>query len=87
MLGLWEYNELSKLFPPPAASDQAGAVYSLRYMHFLKSSHTLCNDLAYHIAERAINPTFETFLRREKKEPANTAIRTIQFSLTPKLYD
>lgn len=89
MVELCEFHELSKLFPPPkqkVAPDRMRAFYSLKYIYFLSTSHTLCSELAYHLAERAINPTLETFLRRERKEFANTAIRTIQASLTTQLY-
>lgn len=89
MVELSEFNELSKLFPAPkrkVTPDQIKAFYSLKYLYFLRTSHMLCSDLAYHLAERAINPTLETFLRRERKELANTAIRTVQASLTSQLY-
>ncbi|RPB21958.1 hypothetical protein L211DRAFT_827589 [Terfezia boudieri ATCC MYA-4762] len=71
MVELCEFHELSKLFPPPkqkVAPDRMRAFYSLKYIYFLSTSHTLCSELAYHLAERAINPTLETFLRRERKE-------------------
>jgi len=90
MVELCEFNELSKLFPPPkqkVAPDQMQNFYSLKYIYFLQTSHMLCSELAHHLAERAINPASETFLRRERKELANTAIRTVQASLTTQLYD
>ncbi|KAF8418231.1 hypothetical protein EV426DRAFT_345294 [Tirmania nivea] len=89
MVELCEFHELSKLFPPPKrrlAPERMQTFYSLKYIYFLRTSHMLCSELAHHLAERAINPTLETFLRRERKELANTAIRTIQASLTTQLY-
>ena len=91
MVDIRNFGKLAKLFVPPkqrTGSDQSQVqtVYSLKYIHFLRTAHKLCQSLAYHLAERAVNPAMDSFLRKEKRDFASTSIRSIQATLTPQLY-
>ncbi|KAF8472038.1 hypothetical protein BDZ91DRAFT_717070 [Kalaharituber pfeilii] len=89
MVPVCEYSELGKLFPPPRiklGSSQEKPLYSLNYIRTLYCIHQLCEQLAYHLAQREIMPAMESFRRKEKKGYGGMLIRTVQAALIPQLY-
>ncbi|KAI5779209.1 hypothetical protein DFH27DRAFT_618772 [Peziza echinospora] len=82
MLPLQDYAELSRHFPPPRVPQLDKPQYCLRYIHFLLTRHITCHELAWFLAENAVNPIIEKFQKREKR----LAIQSIQAFLTPQLY-
>jgi hypothetical protein len=92
---------LAELFPSPKSRNpnhEGQRRPTLQYIHSLEKRHNICNDLAYYLGRRAVNPVYErhekslaplTLSRKEKKEVEQykeRAIERIQRRLVRQLY-